>query len=122
MSVHLRTCHLCEDMCGIAIEHEAGKILSIVGDQEDGFSKGYVCPKSLAIQDVQEDRDRLRTPLRRKGSGFEPISWDDAFELAATRISKIRREHGKDAIGVYVGNPAVHNYGTGLYAIPLMGA
>ncbi|HZU99313.1 MAG TPA: molybdopterin-dependent oxidoreductase, partial [Planctomycetota bacterium] len=121
-STHLRTCHLCEAMCGIAIEHEGGAVLSIRGDEEDSFSRGYVCPKSLAIQDVAEDEDRLRTPLRRKGSGHEPISWEEAFELAASRIAKIRREHGKDAVAIYIGNPAVHNYGTGLYAIPLVGA
>ena len=75
-SVHLRTCHLCEAMCGIAIEHEAGKILAIQGDHEDPFSKGHVCPKALALKDLDEDPDRLRKPLRKTPSGgFEPISW-----------------------------------------------
>ncbi len=122
MSTHLRTCHLCEAMCGIAIEHENGKILSIAGDHEDPLSQGHVCPKALALQDLDEDPDRLRTPLVRTANGHEPISWEDAFELVASRLSGIRREHGKDAVGIYVGNPSVHNYATMLYALPLLAA
>jgi anaerobic selenocysteine-containing dehydrogenase len=122
-SVHLRTCHLCEAMCGIAIEHEGGKILAIQGDHQDPFSKGHVCPKALALKDLDEDPDRLRKPLRRTPSGgFEPIEWEDALELAATRLAAIRREHGKDAVGIYVGNPSVHNYATAVYLLPLLGA
>jgi anaerobic selenocysteine-containing dehydrogenase len=122
MSQHFRTCHLCEAMCGIEIEHEGGKILSIRGDHEDPFSQGHVCPKALAIKDVDEDPDRLTRPLRRTKDGFEPVSWEDAFELAASRLAAIRREHGKDSVAVYIGNPTVHNYGTLLYALELVGA
>ena len=122
MSTHFRTCHLCEAMCGIAIEHEDGRILSIAGDHEDPLSRGHVCPKALALQDLDEDPDRLRAPLLRTASGHEAISWEEAFELVASRLAGIRREHGRDAVGVYFGNPSVHNYATALYAIPLIGA
>ena len=39
MSLHYRTCNLCEAMCGLVIDHENGKIRSIKGDQDDPFSK-----------------------------------------------------------------------------------
>src|SRR5580658_3839033 len=109
-------------MCGIEIEHEAGRILSIKGDHEDPLSRGHLCPKALAIQDLDEDPDRLRTPLVRTAGGFEPISWDRALELAAEKLAGTRREHGRDAVAIYIGNPTAHNYATMLYALPLLTA
>ena len=50
---HFRTCNLCEAMCGIEIKHDGEKVLSIKGDKNDPFSKGYICPKATALQDLQ---------------------------------------------------------------------
>ena len=58
--IHFRTCNLCEAMCGIEIKHDGEKVLSIKGDKNDPFSKGYICPKATALQDLHEDPDRLR--------------------------------------------------------------
>ncbi|VFT44707.1 oxidoreductase [Pseudomonas aeruginosa] len=55
--------------------------------------------------------DRLRQPLRRVGSEWQPIGWDEAFALVASRLGEIRERHGNDAVAVYQGNPSVHNYG-----------
>ena len=49
---HFRACNLCEAICGIAIEVEDGRIVSIRGDDDDPFSRGHVCPKAVALQDV----------------------------------------------------------------------
>ena len=57
---HFRVCNLCEAMCGIAIEVEGDRIVSIRGDDDDSFSRGYICPKAVALQDVHGDPDRLR--------------------------------------------------------------
>ena len=60
---HFRTCHLCEAMCGVVIEHQDGQILSIKGDRQDPFSRGHVCPKVMGLKDIHEDPDRLRQIL-----------------------------------------------------------
>lgn len=118
MSKHLhhRACHLCEAICGLSIETSTAadgsmEILSIKGDQQDSFSRGHICPKAVALQDIQNDPDRLRQPMRRIGHEWQPISWDDAFALAAERLSSIQTQHGSNAVGIYQGNPSVHNYG-----------
>jgi len=113
MSVtHFRACHLCEAICGLAIETEGERILSIKGDPEDSFSRGHICPKAIALQDIQDDPQRLRQPVKRVGERWESIGWEEAFELVATRFAEIQREHGNNAVGVYMGNPNVHNYGS----------
>ncbi len=110
-TVH-RACTLCEASCGLRFEVLGDQILSVRADPDDVFSRGYVCPKGIAIAEVHSDPDRLRTPVRRTPSGdFEPIGWEEAFALAAGRLGEIRSRHGADALAVYMGNPIVHNHG-----------
>lgn len=113
---HFRTCNLCEAMCGIVIEHDETSVLSIKGDKEDPFSKGFICPKAVALQDIYEDPDRLRKPMRRDGDQWKEISWEEAFDTVVERIQHLQKEHGPDAIGYYQGNPSVHNLGTLFFA------
>src|SRR5438132_4825516 len=106
------TCSLCEATCGLKFEVEDNRIVSVRGDDDDVFSRGYVCPKGIAIADVHHDPDRLRRPVRRNATGdFEEISWDEAFDLVAGRLPEIRARHGSDAIGFYWGNPTGNNHG-----------
>jgi anaerobic selenocysteine-containing dehydrogenase len=114
-ATHFRTCNLCEAMCGIAIQVEDGRVASIRGDAEDPFSRGHICPKAVALQDVHEDPDRLRRPLRRRGGDWEEVSWDEALAEAAERLVGVQRAHGREAVAVYQGNPTVHNHGSAIF-------
>jgi anaerobic selenocysteine-containing dehydrogenase len=115
-TLHHRACHLCEAICGLSIEitthaDEQVSITSIKGDPLDPFSRGHICPKAVALQDIQNDPDRLRQPMHRVGNQWQPIGWQEAFELAAERLVDIQHRHGQNAVAVYQGNPSVHNYG-----------
>ena len=106
------TCSLCEATCGLRFEVEDNRVLSVRGDDDDVFSKGYVCPKGIAIADIHHDPDRLRRPVRRNAAGqFEEISWDQALDLVASRLREIRAQHGANAVGLYWGNPTGNNHG-----------
>jgi anaerobic selenocysteine-containing dehydrogenase len=117
-----RACHLCEALCGLEIRTNGDEITSVRGDAEDSFSRGHVCPKAVALIDVHGDPDRLREPMRRTGSEWTPISWDEAFGLVADRFAAIQREHGANALGVYLGNPNAHHAGSILNAPSLIRA
>ncbi|WP_320820264.1 molybdopterin-dependent oxidoreductase [Thalassolituus sp.] len=121
IQTHKRTCSLCEATCGIEIEFNPAteEILSIKGDKDDPFSRGYICPKATALQDLHEDPDRVTTPMLKTESGWQPIGWNQALDIAAKRFAEIQAKHGKDAIGSYLGNPNVHNYGNLLFG-PLL--
>ena len=119
-TTHYRACNLCEAICGLAIEVRDGEIVSIRGDRDDPFSRGHICPKAVALQDIHSDPDRLREPMRRTGSGWEPIGWDEAFDEVASRIRGVQAAHGRDAAAVYLGNPNVHNWGSMLYGPALI--
>lgn len=117
-----RTCPLCEATCGIAVGIADGQVTSIRGDDQDPFSRGYICPKAHGLKALQEDPDRLRAPLRRTSSGWQEVSWDEALGETVTRLQEIRSAHGKDAVGIYVGNPAVHNLHSMVYLPALITA
>jgi len=102
-------------MCGVAIEVDGDRILSIKGDAEDPLSRGHVCPKAVALKDVHEDPDRLRVPQKRVGDRWEPIGWDQAFDEIAAKIRDVQKQHGRSAVAFYQGNPTVHNHGSIIY-------
>lgn len=110
-TTHYRACHLCEAICGLEIRTQGDEILSIRGDKEDPLSHGYICPKATAIADIHNDPDRLRHPVKRVGDQWQAISWDEAIELAASKLVASQNEHGADSVGFYGGNPGIHNYG-----------
>ncbi|HRI72485.1 MAG TPA: molybdopterin-dependent oxidoreductase, partial [Polyangium sp.] len=112
---HFRTCNLCEAMCGIVIEHEGEKIVSIKGDDDDSFSRGHICPKAVALADIHNDPDRLRTPIRRTSTGWEPFAWDEAFDEVASRLKAVQAKHGRHSVAFYQGNPTVHNHGSMIF-------
>lgn len=113
-TVH-RVCTLCEATCGLAIEAEGRRVLSVRGDPDDPFSRGHMCAKARGLADVHHDADRLRRPLRRVGDRFEEIGWDEAFALAAEGLGRAREQGGADRVALYRGNPAVHDLATTLY-------
>jgi anaerobic selenocysteine-containing dehydrogenase len=116
--VHTATCPLCEASCGILVDTDQGQPLSIRGDKDDPFSRGYVCPKAAALADLHDDPDRLRVPLVREGTGWREATWEDALDRAADGLARIRRAHGRDAVAIYYGNPVAHNLGLMTHALP----
>jgi anaerobic selenocysteine-containing dehydrogenase len=114
-SVHYRACNLCEAICGIEITVQADQRLDIRGDKNDPFSRGYICPKAVALQDLHYDKDRLKYPVRRTPHGWQRIGWDEAFDEVAQNLKRIHATYGRNSIGTYLGNPTVHNYGALLF-------
>ncbi len=90
------TCYMCACRCGINVHMKEGKVAYIEGNKDHPVNKGVLCAKgSAGIMQVNAP-SRLRSPLKRvgeRGSGeFEEISWDEALEIASTRLAKVRAD------------------------------
>jgi len=114
-----RVCPLCEACCGLQITVDGSpgneRIGAIRGHDADVFSHGYVCPKAVALKDLHDDPDRIRTPLIRRNGRFEPATWDEAFALIDARLPPLQAAHGRDTVALAVGNPVAHKAGLLLY-------
>ncbi len=120
--VEFRTCPFCEATCGLELHIEDRTITLVRGDRDDVFSKGFLCPKGTAIRQLEDDPDRIRTPLVRRDGELVPATWPEAFQAIADGLLPIIEEHGRDAVGLYLGNPVVHGLATSIYGRALIQA
>lgn len=123
VAVSHRTCPLCEATCGLTVTVDgASGAVRVRGDDQDPFSRGYLCPKGVALGQLHSDPDRLRAPLVRRGARWTEVGWDEAFAEAGRLLAPLLRDHGRDSVAVYLGNPVVHNHAASLYAPVLVRA
>ncbi|HKA15419.1 MAG TPA: molybdopterin-dependent oxidoreductase [Myxococcota bacterium] len=113
-TVH-RVCPFCEATCGLAITVEGDQIRTVRGDPDDPFSRGFLCPKAHGLKELHHDPDRLTKPVRGTTDGWQEISWGEAYQEIETRLKAIRDQYGNDAVGMYTGNPVVHDLGALVY-------
>ena len=121
-TVHYRTCPFCEATCGLAVTMRGDEVVSVRGDADDVFSRGFLCPKSQGLKQLHDDPDRLTKPLVRRDGELVEASWEEAFEAVAEGLGRVLGEGGRDAVAVYIGNPAAHSLGPVLYGTPLLKA
>ncbi len=121
-TVHFRTCPFCEATCGLAVTVRGDEVVSVRGDERDVFSGGFLCPKSQGLKQLHDDPDRLTRPLIRRDGELVEASWEEAFAAIDAGLSRVLAEGGRDAVAVYVGNPAAHSLGPTLYGTAFLKA
>jgi anaerobic selenocysteine-containing dehydrogenase len=105
----VRTCPLCEAGCGLEITLRGEQVVRIRGDRDDVFSHGFLCPKGSTLQHLHEDPDRLRRPLVKRDGEHVEVDWPEAWQVIAERLPAIIERDGREAVGVYLGNPSAHS-------------
>jgi anaerobic selenocysteine-containing dehydrogenase len=104
-------CRICEPLCGLVATVEDGELVQLRPDREHPLSRGFACPKGIAMTGVQNDPDRVIHPLKRKPDGtFERVSWTDALDDIGQRLRSVLDRGGGRAVGWYLGNPSAFSY------------
>lgn len=88
----------CPDVCGIIATVDDGRVVRLQGDPQHPVTRGFLCHRTSRFLERQYDPNRLRSPLIRRGAGFEPASWSDALDLIANTMLRIKAESGGAAI------------------------
>jgi predicted molibdopterin-dependent oxidoreductase YjgC len=92
-------CPYCGVGCGLYVVVEDGTAVGLEYKKDHPTNEGALCPKGNAALDVVYHRERLLYPLKRVNGQLERTSWDEALELIAENLTRIREKHGADALG-----------------------
>ena len=97
----LTTCVYCGSGCTFYLQVLDGEIVGVLPDKQHPISQGRLCIKGWNAGGFVQHRDRLTSPLIRRGDRFEEATWDEALALVAEQLSTIRDESGPDSIGFF---------------------
>ena len=73
----------------------------MIGDRDDVFSKGFLCPKGSSLKQLHDDPDRLRRPLVKRDGVHVEVSWDEAWSVIADRLPSLIAAHGPEAVALF---------------------
>ncbi len=115
-------CQICEQLCGVAVSVEEGRISSIRPDKENPYTWHDFCVKGQQADTVSGSPWRVTSPMRRDGAGWVAASYAEALDDIASRLRAIIDQHGPDAVGGYVGNPMGFSFGAVAFHSAFLGA
>jgi len=101
-------CRFCGTGCSVLVGVKDGKVVATQGDPEAPVNRGLNCIKGYFLSKIMYGKDRLTTPLLRKSNGvydkngeFEPVSWDEAFDVMADKWKATIKEKGPTAVSMF---------------------
>jgi assimilatory nitrate reductase catalytic subunit len=102
------TCPYCGVGCGVIIESDGAQITGVRGDPAHPANHGKLCTKGTTLHLTATPavtlQTRLLQPMIRPARGEAPaaVSWDSALGRLASEFGRIVRDHGPDAVGLYI--------------------
>lgn len=97
------TCQLCHLGCGMNVYVKKGRIVKVEGMSEHPFNKGVLCPKGEAVIEYVYSPDRLKYPLKKRNDGWQRISWDEALDTIADKMTAVKNTYGAKAFAIGIG-------------------
>ena len=98
----------CPDTCSWIVTIKQGKAVSLRGDPAHPYTRGSLCNKVVDYLEYARSPQRLLYPMRRVGAKgsreFTRISWDEALQTIAERLSGVIANYGSEAIWPIVGS------------------
>lgn len=101
-------CRFCGTGCGVMVGVKEGKVVATHGDMQAEVNRGLNCIKGYFLSKIMYGQDRLTTPLLRRRNGvyakdgeFEPVTWEEAFDVMAEQCKKVLKEKGPTAVGMF---------------------
>ncbi|OYD82057.1 nitrate reductase catalytic subunit NapA [Azospirillum brasilense] len=101
-------CRFCGTGCGVMVGVKEGRIVATHGDVKAEVNRGLNCVKGYFLSKIMYGEDRLTQPLLRMKDGqfhkegeFTPITWDQAFDIMATKWKETLKKKGPTAVGMF---------------------
>ncbi|HKQ58765.1 MAG TPA: molybdopterin-dependent oxidoreductase [Candidatus Eisenbacteria bacterium] len=81
------TCTECPAGCGVLVKAREGRAIKVEGNPKHPVNLGGLCARGQAGLQGLYDPDRIRTPLRKEGGAWKAITWDEALQLASSKVN-----------------------------------
>jgi len=102
-------CSLCYHSCGCRVTVEDGRAVKVEGLESHPLNKGKLCPRGLSALNNIYSPERIRHPLKKIGGSFQQISWDQALDEIAGKLTELKEQFGPQVLGVFSGSIGVEN-------------
>lgn len=96
----LTTCPFCGCGCNFYLAAVDGKLVSVEPCFTDRVSEGKLCIKGRRAYEFVQSPERLRTPLVRRNGRLEAATWDEALDIVAKELARVRDSYSPDAVGL----------------------
>ncbi|MHB8106284.1 MAG: molybdopterin-dependent oxidoreductase [Candidatus Cryosericum sp.] len=94
----------CPDSCGMVATCSEGRLVELEGRKDNPYTRGFICHKGRRwVRDLR-GRDRLTSPLVRRGGKSVAIGWDEALDMTARAIRSAIDRHGHQSFLFYEGS------------------
>lgn len=95
------TCAYCGVGCSFNAEMRGEEVIRMVPNKDGGANHGHSCVKGRFAWGYATHKERITTPMIRKSiqDPWQQVSWEEAINYAASEITRIKNQHGTDAIG-----------------------
>ncbi|MBT9750109.1 nitrate reductase [Desulfovibrio desulfuricans] len=95
-------CRYCGTGCGVMVGVKNGKAVAIQGDPNN-HNAGLLCLKGSLLIPVLNSKERVSQPMvrRKKGGPLEPVSWDEALDLMASKFRHSIDTYGANSVAWY---------------------
>jgi anaerobic selenocysteine-containing dehydrogenase len=97
-------CRVCMVQCGMVHEVAGNKIIKVRADRDHPITQGYSCPKGRASGQLYHQGGDVTQPLMRKNGEMVPVSWDEALDDVAAKLSTVVDTHGPDSVAINFGS------------------
>ncbi|WP_435613540.1 molybdopterin oxidoreductase family protein [Streptomyces sp. bgisy159] len=117
-------CPYCALQCGMNLTPAQQGGVEVRDRTDFPVNRGALCGKGRTAPQVLSSRVRLTSPLVRAGDGtLAPATWDEALDRITGELTRIRAEHGADALGVFGGGGLTNEkaYALGKFARVVLG-
>ncbi|MCR1826410.1 nitrate reductase catalytic subunit NapA [Pseudomonas oleovorans] len=101
-------CRFCGTGCSVMVATRDNRVVATHGDVKAEVNRGLNCVKGYFLSKIMYGVDRLNQPLLRMKNGvydkqgeFQPVSWEQAFDIMEQKTKEALREHGPEAVGMF---------------------
>ena len=85
-------CQFCQVRCTTRVQVKDGRVVNVYGNPENFWTGGAMCPKGKSMVELTYSPHRLLYPLMREGDKWKRISYQQALDLVAERILKVKED------------------------------